>query len=126
MAQMTIIDYGSGTGRIARVLSRYFKHVYAFEPNKECHAAALKECPEIKLHNVTFVNDFNDVPNCDLSLSVNVIEHLSGALAVQAIENMLNKSAKIALWYHKGASYMHKYKREKIKGETILNAVVTR
>lgn len=88
MAQMTILDYGCGTGRMARPLTALFKHVYAYDPVAECITEGKKECGLLKFKNLTMTSDFKDIPKVDFAISINVIEHLTDTDAQVMIDNL--------------------------------------
>lgn len=88
MAQMTILDYGCGTGRMARPLTALFKHVYAYDPVIECIEEGLRECGEMTFRNLTMTSDFSKIPQVDFAVSFSVIEHLTDADATVMIENL--------------------------------------
>lgn len=95
-----LLDYGCGTGRAARILSRAFKHVYAYDPVKECIDTAKTECPGINFHNITYTHNFSDIPECDMAVAINVIEHLDDNSANVMIQNLKNRvSGKSYIWY---------------------------
>lgn len=87
MAQMTILDYGCGTGRMARVFTGLFKHVYAYDPVMECIEEGAREC-KIQFKNLTMTTDLSVVPEVDFAVSFNVIEHLTDADAKVMIANL--------------------------------------
>jgi len=92
---MTCIDYGCGTGRIARVLASHFKHVFAYDPQPACMAAAKKECQAIPIHNLTF-----GLPSAaDVAVCVNVLEHLDTDRCRSAIDDMLTRCQLAVVWY---------------------------
>lgn len=88
MSKMTILDYGCGTGRMARPLTALFKHVYAYDPVAECIQEGQKECGLLKFKNLTMTSDFNAIPKVDFAISINVIEHLTDADANVMIANL--------------------------------------
>lgn len=109
LESLTLLDFGCGTGRISRVFARYFKHVHAYDPNKNCIDGAHKEAPGVPIPNVTFTNDFGKVKKCDFAVAINVIEHLSDDDACKAIDDMLSKAHTIALWIPRNNKYLSKY-----------------
>ena len=100
MAEMTLLDYGCGTGRASRVLSHLFKEVHAYDPVKECIDLASKECPGLTFSNVKYYTNINDVPEVDIAVSINVIEHLNAYDAERMIDNLRNKvNGKSYIWH---------------------------
>jgi 2-polyprenyl-3-methyl-5-hydroxy-6-metoxy-1,4-benzoquinol methylase len=79
---LTILDYGCGTGRVSRPLTPLFKKVIAFDPSSECIKLLKEENEKCRgLSDYTFVNmiatsDPNEIPECDVAICINVIEHL--------------------------------------------------
>ena len=89
---MTVLDYGCGTGRMSRVLTPLFKHVYAYDPVHECIKEGLKECSGMKFPNLTMAYDWNMIPeDIDIAISVSVIEHLVDKDANIMIANLSKK-----------------------------------
>lgn len=77
--EMTILDYGCGTGRAAMFLSFWFKQSIGFDPNRHCIVEANKENQksDVNPKNLLLTSTFSDVPTCDIAFSTNVIEHLN-------------------------------------------------
>lgn len=101
-AKLTILDYGCGTGRIARMMTRLFKNVIAYDPVPACIEEFKKEneltCKDYL--NLFMTSDINDVALCDLAYSINVIEHLDENGQKYMIEQLINKvSGEIVINY---------------------------
>jgi 2-polyprenyl-3-methyl-5-hydroxy-6-metoxy-1,4-benzoquinol methylase len=112
MANMTVLDYGCGTGRMARPLTALFKHVYAYDPQPECIREGGKECGELKFKNLTMTHDFNIIPEVDFAISISVIEHLSDEDAKVMISNLakvVNGPTAILYSLSKNKSVMYPY-----------------
>jgi 2-polyprenyl-3-methyl-5-hydroxy-6-metoxy-1,4-benzoquinol methylase len=80
-ADKSLLDFGCGTGRIARVLSKAFGKVEAYDPSRQCYDMACTECPtteRMSFHNVTYHNRLDSVGVCDYGISSNVFEHIDG------------------------------------------------
>ncbi len=105
-AQMSILDYGCGTGREARCLSQVFKHVYAFDPTPQCLDEFRKEnklC-EREFPNITLIGSADQIPdNIDVAYSMHVIEHLGEEDAQFMIDQLKKRvKGKTLLAYHAG------------------------
>ena len=102
-ASMHLLDYGCGTGRMARVLSGYFAKVTAFDPVSECIAEGIKEC-SIPIHNIVYTDRSDHLlpSTFDVVVSVNVIEHLNGSDQHTMLENIrrvAKPGSPVLLWY---------------------------
>lgn len=117
-ADKTILDYGCGTGRIARPLTALFKTVYAYDPVPECIAEGNKECAQLQFPNLVMTSDLSDVPEVDFAYSVSVIEHLTDVDARVMIDNLKRLVRhETVLWYSikKNANVLESHKtREQI------------
>lgn len=97
----TALDYGCGTGRVGRVLTPAFKHVYGYDPVPETIAVGKHEADPLTFHNLTLTCNIDAVPEVDCALSVNVIEHLSDGDAREMLDNLIRKvRGDTVLWYH--------------------------
>lgn len=79
LKDLTVLDYGCGTGREARIMGAVFKEVHAYDPTVNCIAdfrKEIKEC-EREFPNVHLYTDINAVPECDFGYSLHVMEHLN-------------------------------------------------
>lgn len=99
LRRLRCLDFGCGTGRVARVLAAHFAHVTGYDPNAECIDEALRECPSIVQGNLAFTNDSSALPECDVAIAVNVLEHLDDATARAALELMLRQAPVVVVWY---------------------------
>lgn len=121
--QKTILDYGCGTARSSRVLSYLFGFVYGYDPVQECVNTGIHECNGLTFQNMVLTADFTKVPTVDLSVSINVIEHLTDEDAQIMITNLRSKSRACALWYSasKNAAVLAPYLTEQQKQEDAAN-----
>lgn len=100
--QMTILDYGCGTGRVSLFLSKIFGKVIAFDPNKNCIAESRKENEKSEQTptNIVYTSDINQITECDLAFSANVIEHLKHSDAEVMVNTLAKKNkGRTLLWY---------------------------
>lgn len=98
LKELTVLDYGCGTGREARIMSALFKEVHAYDPTVNCIEEFKKEnvACEREFPNVYLYTDINKVPECDFGYSLHVIEHLNDADA-QVMMDWLYKKVKNTL-----------------------------
>lgn len=99
---MTVIDYGCGTGRGAAFLSLVFGKVIGYDPNHNCIRVAHEENQksDIKFPNLILTTNINEVPNADIAFSTNVIEHLNDHDAAVMVNNIkVRVAGKTLLWY---------------------------
>ncbi len=100
---MRLVDYGCGTGRIARVLCAHFGHVIAYDPNETCIAKAKVECG-VPISNITYTDELPSTsPPIHGAVSVNVMEHLDEArqrIMMQNLFNLVVPGGPILLWYN--------------------------
>jgi len=99
---MTVLDYGCGTGRGAAFLSLIFGKVIGFDPNPNCIRVAHDENAksDIKFPNLVLTTNFKDVPKCDIAFSTNVIEHLNEHDAAVMVSNIkATVAGRTLLWY---------------------------
>jgi 2-polyprenyl-3-methyl-5-hydroxy-6-metoxy-1,4-benzoquinol methylase len=94
----TILDYGAGTGRIAKILSFHFKNVLAYDPTPECQIEDKKEielinsnCSRILKNNYKLVGSIFDIfrDTFDYAVCVNVFEHLDLATKMEALSDIM-------------------------------------
>ena len=60
---MVMIDFGTGTGRVARLFSPYFKHIYAFDASESMIRKAKEISEEKNIKNITYdIGDHRQIP----------------------------------------------------------------
>lgn len=100
--QMTVLDYGCGTGRASLFLSKIFGKVIGYDPNISCIKEAEKENQKSDQAptNLIYTYDFNSVEECDIAFSSNVIEHLDEQSCRVMVSNLTKKvKGQTLLWY---------------------------
>jgi 2-polyprenyl-3-methyl-5-hydroxy-6-metoxy-1,4-benzoquinol methylase len=100
---MTLLEYGCGTGRIARPLAGYFRTVVGYDPVIECVELARKECA-VPQPNLFYTNVSDDLQTAsfDVVASINVLEHLveeDQRRLLDIVKRVAKPKAPILLWY---------------------------
>jgi 2-polyprenyl-3-methyl-5-hydroxy-6-metoxy-1,4-benzoquinol methylase len=93
--KMSILDYGCGTGRVARVMAQLSNMVYGYEPNQTCFEISKDKNNLIEfIGKPTYVNDISHLNNhkFDFIYSTNVIEHLSFETQIELLNNIIEYS----------------------------------
>ena len=104
-----ILDYGCGTGRVARFLSLTGAYVVGYDPTPECITEGLvsesEKAPPTSLTPKLLTSDFSKVDSdFDIVLCINVLAHLPKEEQDRAIDNMigsLREGGQCYLWVHK-------------------------
>ncbi len=105
----TFLDVGCGVGNISLLLSDKFKQIYALDFSKTMLELLNKEAKKRDINNITTINlswedDWNEVPKCDIVLASRSmeVEDMREAL------NKLNQKAKkrVYLTYKVGGSFI--------------------
>lgn len=104
-----ILDYGCGTGRVARFLALTGAYVVGYDPTPECITEGLvsesKKAPPTSLAPKLLTSEFASVDrDFDIVLCINVLSHLTREQQDQAIENIsmsLKEGGQCYLWVHK-------------------------
>jgi cyclopropane fatty-acyl-phospholipid synthase-like methyltransferase len=106
-AAASILDFGCGTARIARILAKHFRHVEAYDPSPECQHQAhveTKHCKPIAFNNLTMRQHWADVSGpFDYAVAISVFEHLSPTAQDQAlaqIDSALKPGGRAVFWFH--------------------------
>jgi 2-polyprenyl-3-methyl-5-hydroxy-6-metoxy-1,4-benzoquinol methylase len=100
---LTVLDYGCGTGRAAAFLALIFKTSVGYDPNINCIKVAKEENlkSELNVHNLILTDNVANIPQCDIAFSTNVIEHLDYAAQQIMIDTLKSKvTGKSLLWYN--------------------------
>lgn len=130
LRKLKLLDYGCGTGRVARVLSGVFGEVYGYDPVKECIELAKTECQGINFNNIRYFTEINDSPKADIAICINVIEHLTDLDAQVLVSNIKNKvDGPTYLWYSttKNKNFMDKYlSREQVLEDNANGGIAVR
>lgn len=99
----SFLDYGCGTGRVARPLSNIFGHVFGYDPNQPVIKEALATTQN---HSIGYVRQLphfdHKLPGrkFDYGCSINVMEHLSHKHQLKMIEDLKKfVTGPVVLWY---------------------------
>lgn len=100
---MSLLEYGCGTGRIARPLAGYFQKVVGYDPVIECIDAAQSECV-VPQPGLSYTNRIEDLQTAsfDVVTSINVLEHLledDQRRLLDIVKRVAKPKAPILLWY---------------------------
>lgn len=89
LRNMTIIDYGCGTGRMATILAYHSKHVVGYDINEACIEMAKADLKKVDYdtNNVEFTTTVPSEP-VDFVFAVSVLEHLDEASFKVAMQNI--------------------------------------
>lgn len=99
-----ILDYGCGTGRIARFLALSGAHVVGYDPTPECITEAEQEGIKtgISIGPRLFTSDLSAIGDqYDIVICINVLEHLTTDEfndAIKNITNCLREGGECYLW----------------------------
>lgn len=96
------MDYGAGTGRVARSIAPYFRRVTAYDPVQECIDLANRECPGLEIPNLTYTSVLPEA-TFDVIFASNVLEHLDEQaqhVFFQNVKKLARSGCKLVLWYH--------------------------
>lgn len=115
MRNMTVLDYGCGTGRMARPLTGLFKQVYGYDPVKECIREGERECIGMQFRNLKLSYQWETIPTVDFAISISVIEHLIDHDANVMIANLakvVNGPTALLYSLYKNKNVMYPYLTE--------------
>lgn len=104
-----MLDYGCGTGCIARFFALTGAYVVGYDPTPECIAEALVvekyKAPPTSLTPKLLTSDFSKVgDDFDIVVCINVLPHLQGEEHDTAMKNIigaLKEGGVCYLWVHK-------------------------
>lgn len=101
----TLLDFGCGTGRVARSLSHLFKKIIAYDPFQESIEQAEREMKwgdNGPVGRIILTSDLNRIPGCSYSCCINVLEHLDdsqASMALGIIRRSIGDTGVLVLWY---------------------------
>lgn len=114
-SRMRILDFGAGTARVARILSRHFGYVVAYDPQPHCIAEAIREntrCKPLAFTNMVLTSAWDQVLKLapfDLVCAISVFEHLTvddqqlaldRVLSVLKPKGVMRAPGVAVLWLH--------------------------
>lgn len=102
--KLKLLDYGCGTGRVARVLSGLFGRVIGYDPVVQCIHEAIDEQRGMPFHNLIMTNTIDSIRDekFDVVVSINVMEHLDVSAQCRMLENIRTVAvpkARFLVWY---------------------------
>jgi len=122
----SLLDYGCGTARMARLFSHYFGSVSAYDPNYDCIKVAHEEIEKTNKAELKIINEnlfhTNDIDYLldgyknyfDFITCVNVLEHLYDnevELEFDRMKKLLKPNGVMIFWLHtkKNKNFIDKY-----------------
>lgn len=102
LRSLDVLDYGCGTGRVARCIAPFFHRVVGYDPVAECIYVGQKECPNVVSPNVLLTHELDGVGRFHVIYSCNVLEHLDDVAAngmLLNLRSMARPGARLVLWY---------------------------
>jgi 2-polyprenyl-3-methyl-5-hydroxy-6-metoxy-1,4-benzoquinol methylase len=103
LSKSTLLDFGCGTGRIARVLTKAFARVDGYDPSLQAIAEGVRECPShgaMTFHNLDLMSVLPP-KEWDYAIAVNVFEHIQKGEQLQTWNDLRSRvRKKIVVYAH--------------------------